>query len=141
MRFLLRVLLLPLLFGVLAQTPAFAQPKESQEMEVSRPRRQVTTIVFAGLAGAVLGLSTLSFYGRPQDKLSNIAIGFALGIITGAVYTTFKAATNPYDPYAFKEWDDSPPIIWSEMYEFPQDSYKKPQSMALSPQLGWTWSF
>src|SRR6202000_2825400 len=56
------------------------------------PKKQITIIVFSGLAGAILGLSTLSFYGRPQDKLSNIAVGFALGIITGTIYTTYQAA-------------------------------------------------
>ena len=47
--------------------------------------RHITNIVFSGLAGAILGLSTLSFYGRPQDRLNNIGIGFALGIIGGTV--------------------------------------------------------
>ena len=41
----------------------------------------LATILFAGLGGSILGLSTLSFYGRPQDKLQNIAIGFAVGVI------------------------------------------------------------
>ena len=59
----------------------------------------MATIVFSGLAGAVLGLSTLSFYGRPQDRLSNIAIGFALGIITGSVLVTYGATTNPDEFY------------------------------------------
>lgn len=63
------------------------------------PRRQMAIIIFSGLAGAILGLSTLSFYGRPQDKLSNIAMGFAIGIIGGTVYTTYKAATVPKDYY------------------------------------------
>ena len=59
------------------------------------PRRQISTIVYCGLAGAVLGLSTLSFYGRPQDKLTNIPIGFGLGVIVGTVYMTYQAAANP----------------------------------------------
>jgi len=63
------------------------------------PRRQLATILFAGLGGAVLGLSTLSFYGRPQDKLANIAIGFAGGVIVGTTYVTYKAATNPSEFY------------------------------------------
>lgn len=62
-------------------------------------KKQLSVIVFAGLAGAILGLSTLSFYGRPQDKLNNIAIGAAVGIIGGTIYTTFKAATEPRDFY------------------------------------------
>jgi hypothetical protein len=65
----------------------------------SGPRRQLATIVFAGLGGAILGLSTLSFYGRPQDKLSNIAIGFAVGVISGTVYVTFKSAKEPSTYY------------------------------------------
>jgi hypothetical protein len=66
---------------------------------LSGPRKQLATIIFAGLGGAILGLSTLSFYGRPQDKLSNIAIGFAFGVIGGTALVTFKAATNPSELY------------------------------------------
>ena len=74
----------------------------------SGPRKQLATIIFAGLAGAILGLSTLSFYGRPQDKLSNIAVGFAIGIIVGTSYTTYKAATEPYEYLSdFKEFDQN----------------------------------
>ena len=75
------------------------------------PRKQLATILFMGLGGAVLGLSTLSFYGRPQDKLSNIAIGFAFGVIVGTSIVTYKAATNPQDLYGendpFRTIDDS----------------------------------
>ena len=72
---------------------------EQKGQSLSGPRKQLATIVFAGLGGAILGLSTLSFYGRPQEKLNNIAIGFAFGIITGTTYVTFKAATNPQELY------------------------------------------
>ncbi|MCB9027296.1 MAG: hypothetical protein H6625_13325 [Bdellovibrionaceae bacterium] len=73
----------------------FAQVEKVPRVN-SGPRKQLATIVFSGLAGAVLGLSTLSFHGRPQDKLSNIAVGFAIGIIAGTIYTTYKQATQPY---------------------------------------------
>lgn len=63
------------------------------------PRRQLATIIYSGLGGAVLGLSTLSFYGRPQDKLSNIAVGFAVGVIAGTIAVTYSAATNPDEFY------------------------------------------
>lgn len=94
---------------VMVSSSALAQgAKRSKGSEVSQrgPRRQITTIVMAGLAGAILGLSTLSFYGRPQDYLSNIAVGFAAGVITGTVYTTFQAATNPQDFYNQKDFLD-----------------------------------
>lgn len=75
-------------------TVTFAQ--ENVVADIAGPKQQLATILFAGLAGAILGLSTLSFYGRPQDKLSNIAIGFAIGVISGTVYTTYQTATQPY---------------------------------------------
>lgn len=83
--------------------PSYAQyPQSNAQNEAgltSGPRKQLAVIVFAGLAGAIMGLSTLSFYGRPQDHLSNIAVGFAVGIIIGTSYTTYKAATQPYEFY------------------------------------------
>jgi hypothetical protein len=48
-----------------------------------------------GLAGGALGLSTLSFYGRPQDKLSHIPVGMALGIFIGAIYSTSTVVHDP----------------------------------------------
>ena len=90
---------------------AMAQQAASVEKPPSGgPRRQLGTIIYAGLGGAVLGLSTLSFYGRPQDKLANIAIGFAFGVIAGTVAVTYSAATNPDEFYGSlgpAEWRDS----------------------------------
>ena len=71
---------------------------------------RIATVLFAGLGGAVLGLSTLSFYGRPQDKLANIAIGFAGGVILGTTFVTYKAATNPSEFYG-----DAKPFIEDEI--------------------------
>ena len=82
-----------------APAPAAGAPPEEKAKSTNGPRKQLATIIFAGLGGAVLGLSTLSFYGRPQDNLSNIAIGFALGVITGTVIVTYRAATNPAEFY------------------------------------------
>jgi hypothetical protein len=85
-----------LLAAVLIAEPAMAQnrPPTNQSRTSNKTKQQLQTIVFAGLAGAILGLSTLSFYGRPQDKLSNIAVGFAFGIITGTVVATYQAAVS-----------------------------------------------
>lgn len=80
---------------------AFAQQEEKKPK--GGPRRQLATIVFAGLGGAVLGLSTLSFYGRPQEKLANIAMGFALGVIVGTVYVTFQTASHDGGGYIQQE--------------------------------------
>jgi hypothetical protein len=80
----------------LALTAAAARAQEPENRtRGSGPRKQIAIIMFAGVAGGILGLSTLSFYGRPQDKLANVPIGMGVGIIIGTIYTTFKAATEP----------------------------------------------
>lgn len=89
------------IFLVLAlSTQSYAQSRSYAASE--GPRKNFTTIVFAGLGGAVLGLSTLSFHGRPQDHMDSIAIGFAVGIIAGAIYTSYKAATDPANFYGYE---------------------------------------
>lgn len=93
-------LILVVAFAVISSPSAWAQ---GQSYQPQGPKRQLATIIFAGLGGAVLGLSTLSFYGRPQDKLNNIAIGFAVGVISGTVYTTYKTATQPRSFYSSLE--------------------------------------
>lgn len=107
-----------LIAGILSLSLVFASPvtfaanknqDKTAQSTTQGPRKHLTTIVMAGLAGAILGLSTLSFYGRPQDKLSNIAAGFAIGIIIGAGYTTYKAATEPKE---FMGWQEANPDGW-----------------------------
>ena len=102
------------------------------------PRRQISTIVYCGLAGAVLGLSTLSFYGRPQDKLTNIPIGFGLGVVVGTIYMTYQAAANPDEFYREAHFEYKPNFI--------QDSYQVEMATDLfgqkpQPQLGYSWEF
>lgn len=69
--------------------------QENQSTTRSGPRKQISKILLAGLGGAVFGLSTLSFYGRPQAHIRNIAGGFALGIIVGTIYVTYNTASKP----------------------------------------------
>lgn len=101
-----KLLIFALLFTFVSSSAfAQAQPGATDEAatksSIGGPRRQLATILFAGLGGAILGLSTLSFYGRPQDKLANIAIGFAVGVIAGTAYVTYKAANNPRELYGY----------------------------------------
>ena len=101
------IVLTALILGVVSTSLAQSTPSAPAAGELRSgggPRRQLATILFAGLGGAVLGLSTLSFYGRPQDKLANIAIGFAGGVIVGTTFVTYRAATNP------SEFDGSRPL-------------------------------
>lgn len=103
---------------------------QAEGTQLSGTRKQLATIIFSGLAGAILGLSTLSFYGRPQEKLNNIAVGAALGVIAGTVYTTYRAATAPYEVYDFGD-------AWIDLKK---PSREMPMQPAL-PQLAYTWEF
>ncbi len=95
------ILILVVVFST--SLPALAQEKAEGESKSIGPRRQLATIIFAGLGGAVLGLSTLSFYGRPQDKLANIAVGFAIGLISGTIYSFVSVVDSPDDYYGHVE--------------------------------------
>lgn len=54
----------------------------------------MTIVLGAGAAGAILGLSTLSFADKPKDHYKNIAIGGALGIILGVGIVIFGQASK-----------------------------------------------
>ena len=102
-KFLVSIIIICMASVSLAQQDNTVQHK-------SGPRRQLATILFFGLGGAILGLSTLSFYGQPQNNLGNIGIGFAVGVIAGTVYVTYKSATSHdyYDDSSSKQSSAAP---------------------------------
>lgn len=54
----------------------------------------ISVVLGAGAAGAVLGLSTLSFVEEPSKHLKNIAVGGAVGIVVGVGYVIFSQASR-----------------------------------------------
>lgn len=119
----------------LAAAQGYPGGNNSQQTQTIGPRKQLATIIFSGLAGAILGLSTLSFYGRPQDKLSNIAIGFAVGIIAGTVYTTYQTATKPKTYYETM----LPQTEFEQMLA--SRTMGNPGENLSQMQLAWEWDF
>lgn len=63
-----------------------AQSSSAKRSEFSGVRRNVATVMLFGLGGAVVGLSTLSFYGKPEEHIGNIYFGLAAGLIGGTAY-------------------------------------------------------
>jgi hypothetical protein len=59
----------------------------------------MTTVVAIGGAGAILGLSTLSFVEEPKDHLKNILVGGAIGIIVGVGIVAYKQASSSKEIY------------------------------------------
>ena len=67
-------------------------------------KRNAATVIFASLGGGILGLSTLSFYGQPQEHTNNITMGVGAGLIAGLVYVflneeeTQREVKSPWIP-------------------------------------------
>ncbi len=57
-------------------------------------KRNTATVIFSSLGGGILGLSTLSFYGRPQEHTDNITMGVGLGLIAGIIYIFADSAAE-----------------------------------------------
>lgn len=74
---------LALLLGPLT---SYGQTSTSQSF-----RRNAATVIFWGLGGAVLGLSTLSFYGKPQEHISNIYVGLGAGLMAGTGFVYYRS--------------------------------------------------
>jgi hypothetical protein len=56
--------------------------------------RDITVVLGTGVAGAILGLSTLSFVDEPSKHLKNIAVGGAIGIVVGVAAVVFYQASK-----------------------------------------------
>lgn len=88
----MKKILLVLVCAVTLSNSALAQTSTSSGL--AGFRRGLATVIFAGLGGAVLGLSTLSFYGEPQDHIGNIWTGLAVGVIGGSVYVLSQPSAS-----------------------------------------------
>jgi len=99
---------------------SFSQDAGEDELMLDH-KNDLLVVVGGGLAGAVLGLSTLSFVEEPKDHTRNILVGASIGIIAGVAYVAFNqankskslmlgpqedASTNPRDfnTYARNSW-------------------------------------
>ena len=89
------VALLLVQFTILTQN-SYAQD-ENLDALVNDTKNDLMVVVGGGLAGAVLGLSTLSFVDEPKDHTRNIVVGASIGIIVGVGVVAFSQATKSRD--------------------------------------------
>lgn len=87
-----------LVASLLFSSGAFAVEESSGIIDDSV--RDISIVLGAGAAGAVLGLSTLSFVDHPSEHMKNIAIGGAIGIVFGVAAVIFSQATKTTLSYA-----------------------------------------
>ena len=66
-------------------------------------KRGVATVLFSTLGGAVLGLSTLSFYGEPQEHTENITTGALLGALAGGTYLLYSSSLPQPAPVDYSQ--------------------------------------
>jgi hypothetical protein len=81
------LLLLTLTFNAQAQDPGGEDVFDDH-------KNDLLIVVGGGLAGAILGLSTLSFVEEPKEHTRNILVGASLGIIAGVGYVAFNQANK-----------------------------------------------
>ena len=88
---------LAIIFSVISAISAnnvFAQSGGELDELVSGTKNDLLVVVGGGLAGAVLGLSTLSFVEEPKKHTRNIIVGASIGIIIGVAYVAMSQATR-----------------------------------------------
>lgn len=77
--------ILMVLLVLISSPAAFSQTDK-------KVKRSVATMIFSGLGGAALGLSTLSFYDKPEEHTDNITLGALVGFLAGAAYIAYDSS-------------------------------------------------
>jgi hypothetical protein len=92
--------------GVYAAPSLTEPPPKDDARPTNGVREQLRIIVLSGVAGGIFGLSTLSFYGRPQDNLDNVIGGLCVGILVGSAYSFYSVATRPRDTFGSNVYEE-----------------------------------
>lgn len=114
-----RIFLLSFLLVTLSST-TFAQNNTS----ALRVKRDIKTVIFSSLAGGILGLSTLSFYGKPEEHTVNITTGILIGFVGGLSYVAYDRSR--------------PQARQTEFYSEMNPLQKPP---TIIPVMAWNWEY
>lgn len=100
---------------VLASLMLTVAPANAQDATAGGPDGPLTDLYIvlgAGAAGAILGLSTLSFVDEPTKNLKNVSMGAAIGIILGVGIVIYNQATKT----STKMYSADPTPLTSEQF-------------------------
>lgn len=87
---------------------ASSQDDQGLDGLVDETKQDIMLVLGAGLAGAVLGLSTLSFVEEPKEHTRNILVGASIGVIVGVAFVAFNQANKSRNLiYSSDGYDDS----------------------------------
>jgi hypothetical protein len=109
-KLLTTLLSLQIFFAAALVNPAFAQ--EDDDL-IKSTQNDLVLVGAAGVGGAIIGLSTLSFVDKPSKSVSNIWTGAALGIIAGVIFVAYNsAARGSEDLQSSSEFNSSERVAW-----------------------------
>lgn len=109
-KLLTTLLSLQIFLAAAVVNPAFAQDEDDI---VKSTQQDLILVGAAGVGGAVLGLSTLSFVDKPSKHVSNIWTGAALGIIAGVIFVAYNsAAKGSEDLQSSREFNSTERVAW-----------------------------
>lgn len=74
----------------LIASPVWAQ--DNSDAMMANTWNDLYIVAGAGAAGAILGLSTLSFADEPTKHIANVWTGAAIGVIVGVIYVAYSSA-------------------------------------------------
>lgn len=95
--------------------PAFAQEDGGEDDLLKSTQNDILLVGVAGIGGAVIGLSTLSFVDKPSKHLSNIWTGAALGVIAGVVFVAYNSAQRgSEDLQSSSDFNSFERVAWHE---------------------------
>ena len=81
------------LFTAFFATTALGQaPQQGEETFFQDSMQDLTVVLYGGIGGMVLGLSTLSFVKHPSKKVHNVVVGGALGVAAGVAVVIYNQA-------------------------------------------------
>lgn len=115
---------LTLFFLSILMTLSMMAPLAQAQTSTTHVKRNIATVMFAGLGGAVLGASTLSFYGSPSDHTGNIWLGLAVGLVAGTAYVVNREVQTTSSDYGKVQWPTNPSQRVATQNQFNLYNYK-----------------
>lgn len=118
-----------------------AQAKDEAGGFVDDSLKDISIVLGAGVAGAVLGLSTLSFVEEPSKHLKNIAVGGAVGIVIGVGIVIFSQATRTTAVIGTLGQAPLSPDKFETLARHEFSDYKIAQTYLNVPTIGYNFNF
>lgn len=120
---------------------AMAQAEGTSSGFVDDSLKDISIVLGAGTAGAILGLSTLSFVNSPSEHTKNIAVGGAIGIVVGVGIVIFSQATRSTAVIGSRAQVPLNPKKSEALARHEFSDYKIAQAYLKVPHIGYHFSF